>query len=157
MPRALTTLAALTVVGACMVPAALADRPIREPVPASDLTLPAEICGFEVQLEILTNNEYILIFSDGRATVTGALKVRLTNLDDPAQSVVVNVPGPGFFDESGALTATGPWFWFFLPGDLGEGSPGVALLTFGRVRLDETGFHLLGGRQIDVCAVLGSS
>jgi hypothetical protein len=96
MPRAVITLAALTLVGACMVPAALADRPIREPVPASDATFPAEICGFEIQLEVLTNNEYILIFSDGRAAVTGALRVRLTNLDDPGHSVVLNVPGPGF-------------------------------------------------------------
>ena len=156
MRRAVKTLAALMLVGACMVPAALADRPIREPVPATDATFPAEVCGFEIQLEVLTNNEYILIFSDGRATVTGALKVRLTNLEDPAQSIVLNIPGPGFFDESGALTATGPWFWIFFPGDLGEGSPGVAFLTFGRVRLDETGFHLLAGQQIDLCAVLAS-
>jgi hypothetical protein len=32
----------------------------------------------------------------------------------------------------------------------------MALLTLGRVRLDDTGFHLLAGQQIDLCAVLGS-
>jgi hypothetical protein len=157
MRRGFATLAALTVLAASAVPAALGDRPTRDPLPATDFTIPAEICGFEIQNEVLTNNEYILVFSDGRATVTGALRVRLTNLEDPSKSIVVNIPGPGMFDESGALTAVGPWFWFFLPGDLGEGSPGMAVLTYGRVRLDETGFHLLAGRQIDLCAALAST
>ena len=157
MRKAVTTLAALTLVAAVAVPAAFAERPVREPLPAEDFTLPASICGFELQVEVLTNKEYILLFSDGRATVTGALSVRLTNLDDPTQSMVVNIPGPGFFDAEGGLTAVGPWFFFFLPGELGEGSPGMAVLTFGRARFDETGFHLLAGRQVDLCEALAST
>lgn len=157
MRKGVTTLAALLLVAAVAVPAAFAERPVREPLPAEDLTLPASICGFEVQVEVLTNKEYILLFSDGRATITGALSVRVTNLDDPTQSIVLNIPGPGLIDEGGGLTAVGPWFFFFFPGDLGEGSPGMALLTIGRARLDETGFHLLAGRQVDLCVALASA
>jgi hypothetical protein len=64
---------------------------------------------------------------------------------------VLNIPGPGTFDESGVLTATGPWLFFFLPGDLDEGSPPILAYAAGRVRIDETGFHLLAGRQVDLC------
>jgi hypothetical protein len=106
-----------------------------------------------VLVEVLTNKQYAITFSNGMTTVVGALSVRLTNLDEPTQSIVLNIPGPGFFDESG-LTATGPWLFFFFPGDLGPGSPGVLAYTVGRVRLDESGFHLLAGRQVDLCAAL---
>jgi hypothetical protein len=49
--------------------------------------------------------------------ITGMLKVRLTNLEDPTRSIVLNIPGPGSFDESG-LTATGPCLFCFLPAPL---------------------------------------
>jgi hypothetical protein len=79
--------------------------------------------------------------------------VRLTNLDDPTRSVVLNIPGPGTFDESG-LTATGPWLFFFLPGELGEGSPAILAYTAGRVRIDDGGFHQLAGTRTDLCPLL---
>jgi hypothetical protein len=127
-------------------------------VPApSEFTLDASICGFDVLVEVLTNKQYAITFSNGMTTVAGALKVRVTNLDDPTQSIVLNIPGPGFFDESGVLTATGPWFFFFFPGDLGPGSPGVLAYTVGLVRLDESGLHLLAGRQVDLCAELAGA
>jgi hypothetical protein len=157
MRRAATTFAMLALLAMIVVPVAAADKPTREFVPApSEFTLDASICGFDVLVEVLKNKEYAITFSNGMTTVVGALSVRLTNLDDPTQSIVLNIPGPGFFDESG-LTAVGPWLNWFLPGELGPGSPGVLVYTLGRVRIDDSGFHLLAGRQIDLCAELAGA
>jgi hypothetical protein len=155
MRRTATTFVMLALSAMIVVPVAAADKPIREPAPApSEFTIDASICGFDVLVEVLTNKQYAITFSNGMTTVVGALSVRLTNIDDPTQSIVINIPGPGFFDESGVLTATGPWLFFFFPGDLGPGSPAVLAYTVGRVRIDDTGLHLLGGRRLDLCAEL---
>jgi hypothetical protein len=158
MHRAATTFAVLALLAMIAVPVAAADKPTREFVPApSEFTLDASICGFDVLVEVLTNKEYAITFSNGMTTVVGPLSVRLTNLDDPTQSIVLNIPGPGFFDESGGLTAVGPWLNWFFPGDLGPGSAAFLVYTVGRVRIDETGFHLLAGRQLDLCAALAGA
>lgn len=151
------SLVALLLAAAVSVPVAAADKPIIEPLPAEDFTVPASICGFEVGVEILANKEKAIIFDDGSVMVTGALKARLTNLADPTRSIALNIPGPGKFDADGALTATGPWLFFFLPGELGPGSPGFLAYTTGLVRLDETGFHQLGGTRTDLCAALATT
>ena len=156
LSTALSSLAGLVVVAAIVVPVAAASGPDIEPVPAEDFTLPADICGFEVAVDILANKEKAIVFGDGRTMITGTLKVRLTNLDDPTRSIVLNIPGPGRFDESG-LTATGPWLFFFLPGDLGEGSPAILAYTTGRVRIDDAGFHQVGGTRTDLCPLLASA
>lgn len=157
MRGAATTFAMLALLAMIVVPVAAADKPTREFVPApSEFTLDASICGFDVLVEVLTNKEYAITFSNGMTTIVGALSVRLTNLDDTTQSIVLNIPGPGFFDESG-LTAIGPWLNWFFPGDLGPGSPGVLVYTVGRVRIDESGLHLLAGRQVDLCAELAGA
>jgi hypothetical protein len=156
LSTALSSLAALVVFAAIVVPVAAASGPDIEPVPAEDFTLPADICGFEVAVDILANKEKAIIFGDGRTMITGTLKVRLTNLDGPTRSIVLNIPGPGSFDESG-LTATGPWLFFFLPGELGEGSPAILAYTTGRVRIDDSGFHQLGGTRTDLCPLLAST
>jgi hypothetical protein len=156
LSTALSSLAGLVVVAAIVVPIAAASGPDIEPLPADDFTLPADICGFEVAVDILANKEKAIVFGDGRTMITGTLKVRLTNLDDPTGSIVLNIPGPGRFNESG-LTATGPWLFFFLPGELGEGSPAILAYTTGRVRIDDTGFHQLGGTRTDLCPLLAST
>ena len=153
---ALSSLAGLVVAAAIVVPVAAASRPDIEPVPAEDFTLPADICGFEVGVDILANKEKAITFSDGSTMVTGALKMRLTNLGDPTRSIVLNIPGPGRFSESG-LKATGPWLFFFFPGELGEGSPAILAYTTGRVRIDDAGFHQLGGTRTDLCPLLAST
>jgi hypothetical protein len=148
--------AALVIVAAIMVPAAAAAKPIIEPLSADDFTIPGDICGFEVAHDFLVNKEKAIIFGDGRTMITGALKVRLTNLDDPTRSITLNIPGPGTFAENG-LTATGPWLFFFLPDELGEGSPGILAYTTGRVRIDDAGFHQIGGTRTDLCPLLAST
>ena len=116
MHRAATTFAMLALLAMIVVPVAAADKPTREFVPApSEFTLDASICGFDVLVEVLTNKEYAITFSNGMTTVVGPLSVRLTNLDDPTQSIVLNIPGPGFFDESGGLTAVGTVVELVLP------------------------------------------
>jgi hypothetical protein len=157
MRKIVSSLAALLILGVIAVPVAAASGPpVIEPQPAEDFTIPADICGFEVAVDILANGTKAIIFGDGRTMITGTLKVRLTNLDDPTRSIVLNIPGPGIFDESG-LTATGPWLFFFLPGELGEGSPAILAYTTGRVRIDEAGLHQLGGTRTDLCPLLGSA
>jgi hypothetical protein len=110
MRRTATTFVMLALSAMIVVPVAAADKPVREPAPApSEFTIDASICGFDVLVEVLTNKQYAITFSNGMTTVVGALSVRLTNVDDPTHSIVINIPGPGFFAESGVLTATGPW------------------------------------------------
>jgi hypothetical protein len=149
-------LAALMVVAGIMVPVAAASKPVIEPLPAEDFIIPAEICGFDVAVDVLANRSKAIMFGDGRMMITGTLKMRLTNVDDPTRSIVLNIPGPGRFNESG-LTATGPWLFFFLPDELGEGSPAILAYTTGRVRIDDTGFHQLAGRRTDLCPLLAST
>jgi hypothetical protein len=154
--RPLGVFAALGCVAAVLVPVAGASKPVIEPLPAEDFGLPPDICGFAVGVDILANKAKAIMFSDGSSMITGKLKVELTNLDDPTSSIVLNIPGPGRFNESG-LIARGPWLFFFLPGELGEGSPAILAYTTGRVRIDDSGFHQLAGRRTDLCPLLASS
>ena len=109
--------------------AASAEKPLREPLPSPpDTTFPAgEICAFPVLAETLENNEIITTFSDGRQRVTGALKIRLTNVDT-GQSLVVNASGPGWQTETETVfdvSGQGRWVLFQFPGD--EPGPGIFL------------------------------
>jgi hypothetical protein len=149
-------LSTLVVFAAIMVPRAAASKPVIEQLPAEDFTIPADICGFEVSVDILANKSKAIMFGDGRTMITGTLKVRLTNVEEPTSSIVLNIPGPGRFNESG-LTATGPWLFFFVPDELAEGSPAILAYTTGRVRINETGFHQLGGTRTDLCPLLASN
>jgi hypothetical protein len=144
-----------------LAPAASADKPVREPLPAPDITLEG-VCSFDVLIEATTNKEFIKTFADGRQLITGAFRVRVTNLDTDA-SVDLNIPGPGRVienaDGSVTLESHGPWLIWFLEGDLGPGSPGQLFVnngnlvqTFhpdGRVTIDKQ-----TGSQTDICAAL---
>ena len=141
--------------------AASADKPIKEPLPAEDLTL-EDVCSFDVLVEITVNKEFIKTFSNGRQLITGAFRARVTNLDSEA-SLDLNIPGPGAFvenpDGSATLISHGPWLLWFFPGDLGPGSPGQLFVnngnfvqTFhadGRVTIDKQ-----TGSQTDICAAV---
>jgi hypothetical protein len=134
---------------------------VRAPVLGSDFTL-SGVCAFDVDVTILQNKEVSTTFADGSFLVTGALKFRLTNLSDPSNSMDVNVSGPGRFtptaDGGLVVDAWGKWFFWFFPGDLGPGSPGMMILTNGHAIETFTGSgtqtftHV--GSTTDVCAAL---
>jgi len=146
-----------------VVPIASADKPVRiPPGPVDDATLP-DSCAFPVVLHTDTNKGVTTIFADGRILVTGAVKVTLTNANDPTKSVTLNIPGPGTFttDPSGGplLTARGPWIFIFSPGNLGPGAPGALIYTTGKATLlgnpDGTQtFTHDHGTTTDLCALL---
>jgi hypothetical protein len=139
---------------------ALADKPIKEPLPAEDITLEG-VCSFDVLVEVTGNKEFTKTFN-GRQLINGAFRVRVTNLDTDV-SLDLNIPGPGVVTENpdGSVTfeSHGPWLLWFLPGDLGPGSPGQLFVnngnfvqTFhadGRVTVDKQ-----TGSQTDICAAL---
>ena len=154
----LTTVATTLV----LVPVASADKPTREFLPAEDFVL-EDICPFAVEVHFLANNSFITTFSDGSQLITGTLKLRLTNLDDPSKSFDVNVSGPGVQSETPegefVLKAEGRWLFFFFPGDLGPGDPGLIAITTGlaTLRVDADGnisFTHRGGTTTDVCTAL---
>jgi hypothetical protein len=145
-----------------LAPAASANKPVREFLPAEDFVIEG-ICTFPVGVDILANNEFTTTFSDGRQLFTGVLKVELTNLDNPSKSLEVNISGPGVatMTEEGEFTlkAEGRWLFFFFPGDLGPGDPGLLAVTTGlaTLKVDAEGnqsFTHTGGTTTDVCAAL---
>ena len=78
-----------------LAPAAIAAKPVKEPLPTSEPSdfAAGEICPFPLLVETLTNREKSITFSDGSQLITGALKVRLTNLAT-RDSILVNASGP---------------------------------------------------------------
>lgn len=134
MKRLGVFLGVIVLVGLVLVPAATADKPLRDFIPADDFVV-SGICPFAVSVEILDNKEFGTEFSDGRFLITGKLKVRLTNLSQPSRSIDANISGPGVFtptpDGGVVIKAEANWLFWFFPGDLGSGSPGVFLLTSG--------------------------
>jgi hypothetical protein len=145
-----------------LVPVASADKPTREFTPIEDFVV-EDVCAFPVEYHVVANKEFATTFSDGRQLVTGKLKVRLTNLDDPSKSLTVNISGPGVIrvSEDGVFTlkATGRWLFFFFPGDFGPGEPGFMVVTTGRavLQIDAEGtfsFSHPRGTTRDVCTAL---
>lgn len=161
MKRSAAFVGALIMAALLLAPAATADKPLRFFLPADDSVL-SGVCPFDLGVDVLVNNEFGTVFSDGRFLITGTFKVELTNLGDPGQSMTANVSGPGVItptpDGGFVLKAEGPWFFFFFPGDLGPGSPGVGLITKGLSLLAVDGSGNLSFRPAhnttDVCAEL---
>jgi hypothetical protein len=163
VPRRVSAGLAVIAFAFAVAPSAMGQRPEREPLPPSDPFVIEDICAFPVLLEELENRATITRFSDGREKITGTLKIRLTNLDEPTKSRVLNVSGPAHFvptaDGGVVLKGTGRWLWFFAPGELGEGTPGMMMLLSGHARLTispegDLSFNVIGGRARDVCALL---
>jgi hypothetical protein len=148
----LTVALAVILSSAILVPAALADKPTREPLPAASLVISGS-CSFDVQVDFLVNKEFITTFTSGKQIITGRLVVRLTNLSDPTKSAVVQISGPGINDLSDPSTfnLTGTSVVFF---------PGVLALTHGPVSLtfdpsgNVTSFTQRSASSVDMCAVL---
>jgi hypothetical protein len=53
-------------------------------------------CAFPVDVHYDQSRETLRIFSNGDFAVTGALKVTVSNADDPSKSMTINVSGPEF-------------------------------------------------------------
>ena len=143
-----------------LAPAASAEKPAREFLPAEDFTLTG-VCTFPVREEVTTNNEFITTFTDGRQLITGSFRVRATNLDS-GKALDLNISGPGVITENSdgsvTLDAHGSWLIWFFPGDLGPGSPGQLFVNNGHFveTFSSTGLTVdkQAGSQQDICAAL---
>jgi hypothetical protein len=152
MHRLVVPLAAI-LTSALLVPAALADKPIREPLPAPPFFLVTDSCSFAVRIDVLVNKEFITTFTSGKQLGTGRLIVRVTNLDDPSKSRVLNVSGPAKSDlaDPSTVPLSGSSLIFF---------PGVLRLTHGPVSLtidadgNVTSFTQTSASSVDLCALL---
>lgn len=163
MKRTLTLTLFISLLVSISAPAS-AGKPVREPLPAADDVL-SGVCGFDLAVTVLQNNEFLTTFFDreGNVTkqiITGQLVVELRN-ESTGASIVANIPGPGivtFPGDSEVVEALGPWLWVFFPGDLGPDHPGMVLLTHGRfvVEFAPEGISILErrGHEVDVCALL---
>jgi hypothetical protein len=96
MHRITLVLAALAG-AALLVPAALADKPSRDPLPAPPTFTISGSCTFDVQVDILRNKEFITAFSSGKLIITGQFFVRVTNLDT-GEYLDLNISGPAIND-----------------------------------------------------------
>jgi hypothetical protein len=160
MKKAAVFLGALVLAGLVLVPAASATPPYREFAPADDFV--SHACGFDVAVHIVRDNEYFTFFADGSALLTGANNEQLTNLSDPSKSIDFNVSGPGRFtpttDGGFVLAARGHWLFFFGPGMLGPGSPGLIDYSSGPATISEDAAgnqtYDPAGNTLDVCAAL---
>ena len=128
---------------------ATADMPQRFPIVAGPLELEG-VCSFPVRLDVVQNTQKLIVFSDGRATVNGNFVARVTNLDDPSKSIVLEASGPLFFtpnaDGTTTVKGTGTNIWFFFPNQTAEGAPGALFLVRGLSTevVDETGSPIPG-------------
>ena len=155
-------MAAVTAAAIVLVPAsAQATPPTRERLPIEDFIL-TDHCGFDIAVEVVVNNEILTTFYDTngdvvRQRVTGALKVRLTNQEDPEHSELFNISGPGTFrelpDGSTEQTGSGTWLHFGI-----TDQPGALLLMHGpfTANISDEGFFLteLPNNVQDACALL---
>jgi hypothetical protein len=144
------SMAALVLLLFGLVPTVAAAPPVREDVPLEPLVLEG-ICPFDVLIEPLTNRETLTTFFDQAGNprlslVTGALKVRLTNLSTGKTVDLTQI-------------TEGPWLIFFPP-DTFPGTPDPQLLFIrGRTvtQFDPEGnptLISLKGHVEDICAAL---
>lgn len=146
---------------ALMPAAARATPPIREPLGGDDFVL-TDHCTFDIGVELVQNKEIATTFFDKdgnfvRQLVTGVLKVRLTNQEDPQHSVLFNISGPGRYrllpDGSLELRGTGTWLNFGI-----ANRPGELLLSHGPFTsvIGDDGVFLtrLPNNVQDACAML---
>jgi hypothetical protein len=145
--RFAVAIAAITSTVALLAPMASADQPTRQPLPQPSSFTISGSCAFDVQLDVLVNQEYITTFTSGKQIITGRLVVRLTNLSHPSKSTVVQINGPGIEDVSNpsVFNLSGSSLFFF---------PGVLLLTHGPVTASPDSFTQTSASSVDLCRVL---
>ena len=140
---------------------AQAMPPTREPLVYEDFVL-ADHCSFNNGVEFLQNLEVVTTYYDAsgdvvRTSITGTLKVRLTNLDDPQHSMLFNISGPSQVrilpDGTSELIATGASIQLYI-----TNRPGELLLVHGRfiahVTDEEFNVTEISRNVRDTCALL---
>jgi hypothetical protein len=160
--RRMAIVGAVVAAALSMIPAsARATPPTREPLGGEDFVL-TDHCTFDIAVEFVQNREVLTTYYDAngefvRQSVTGVLKVRLTNLEHPEHSVLFNISGPSQFrllaDGTGELIATGASIQLFI-----TNRPGELLLVHGRfiAHVTDDGFFVteLSHNVQDTCALL---
>jgi hypothetical protein len=157
--RGLVTIATVAVVA----PAGLAQA--REPVIVTPFTLPANRCGFAIDIGVVTNKEYQdqTTLADGTTitNITGHLVLSFTN-DVTGKTIVRNVSGPttetDYPDGTRTFVGRGGNWWGFGPISQGNtGEPGL-VFTSGLVTLHLAGGAFtsfsLSGTQVNGCELL---
>ncbi len=146
---------------------AQASAPIKDPpsVGTFDIPLPAEVCGFDVNVH-LTAKEHFRTFANGITSGEGQLKGTITG---NGHTIDVNFSGPGRTTPDSAdpttlyLRGEGNNLVFFFPGQLGPDSPGALYLVHGL--FTETlnlltgpvpGTFVTSGSVTDLCAALAA-
>jgi hypothetical protein len=141
-----------------LAPAAIAAKPVKEPLPTPEPSVFAagEICPFPLLEEIVANREKSITFSDGSQLITGTFKARLTNLDT-GESILVNASGPARATVEGDIlhvASRGPTL--LLANATEPGGPG-ALFVRGHISFDvdlltgEPLFLVVRGSTRDLC------
>jgi hypothetical protein len=162
---ALGSLLVLTALAA-IIPAGLAQADTtRRPVPDVTRTLPANRCGFAVDIATVTNNEFqdVTTLADGTTitNITGTLVLSFKN-DDTGYTIVRNVSGPtsetDYPDGSATFVGGGlNWFGFGPVSQGNTGEPGLVFTT-GLVTLHIADGAVqsfsLSGTQVNGCALL---
>jgi len=155
-------LLAITVLAA-VAPAGAAQA--REPVTVTPFTLPANRCGFPVDIEVVSNNEYqdVTTLADGTTItrITGRLVLSFTNTVT-GFTIVRNVSGPSteFDHPDGSGTFVGEGLTYFGFGPISQGNTGEPGLVFtsGLVVLQFGGGVVtsfsLAGEQVNGCDLL---
>src|SRR5690348_17316836 len=137
----------------------------REPVTFTPFTIPANRCGFPIDVGAVADTEYadVVTLSDGTTIThtTGRLVLSFTNTDT-GLSIVQNVSGPSTEtdrpDGTGTFVGEGlSWFAFGPRSQANTGEPGL-VFTSGLVVLQfangaVTDFSL-DGEQINGCVLL---
>jgi hypothetical protein len=137
----------------------------RTPVTFTNFTLPANRCGFPIDIAAVTNNEYqdVTTLADGTTItkITGNLVLSFTN-DNTGYTIVRNVSGPTTETDhpDGSITFVGEgpnWFGIGPTGQHNTGEPGL-VFTSGLVTLQIASGAVqtfsLSGTQVNGCSLL---
>ena len=157
MRRFLLVVALVAASSVVAAPPAAAQKPVKEPLPVHPDEVFTDLCAFPVLVQEIMNKTKTITFPDGRVIYSGALKIRVTNMDTQ-KSILVNASGAGVErprnDGGITIKGTGHWFWIFRAGELGPGTPAQLLHTVGRIVFTITGtgeMSLVGGKRTDLC------
>ena len=132
--------------------AASASPPTRAPQPVPDFRLP-HACRFPVLLHATVNRSTATTFSDGHVHITGALRVRMTDLRN-GHSLTVNSSGPAtVWYRPGGVVVDGRGVGFIAL-STPFGRPGFLLETRGQVVADARGLRVVHGATRNICPMI---